>query len=71
MTWIISLLAWLICGLFAHGFVFAYVQHEAPQAAEADKWPRFRFTLILGLCGGPFALLAALEYAKHGLRFLP
>ncbi len=61
-------LAWLACGFTASGFIFATLQslYPHPDLVKVDR----RVALIIGLVGGPTALLALLLDGdfKHGWR---
>ena len=72
LTYVLVLIAviWMICGILAYGFTFAYFQREYPSIANGEYKNNLKFSLLIGLFG-PFGLRSALrdEGYKHGLKF--
>ena len=67
---IIFAILWIICGILAYGFAFAYYQNEYPFIAEAEyndyKIKAFIMALF-GICG--LVALICLNGCKHGLKY--
>ncbi len=77
MIWlIISGSIWLICGILAHGAMFAYyktadIKYVSIKETEVQYMNNWMDCLLFGLFGGPVSLLSTLcdDGWEYGLRF--
>lgn len=56
---ILAILDWLLCGVIAFGFYFAYFQNKYPEIAEETRAGDYENGIMLSLCG-PMSLIATL-----------
>ena len=67
---IIFAMLWIICGILAYGFAFAYYQNEFIFIAEEeynDDRIRAFIVALFGICG--LVALICLNGGKHGLKY--
>lgn len=72
--WMIGVLAWVVCGVFAYGLHFAFTQRQWPMLAEHDYTKDRLKALMYGLIGpmGLFIVVVTIwlcGYRPHGLKF--
>ena len=56
MVWAVTALCWIVCGILAYGFTFAYFQRQYPILSDANRIYDRMFA-ILFLIGGLFGLV--------------
>jgi hypothetical protein len=67
---ILLLVIWVVCGVCAYGYTFAYFQKEFPLIAKRfEKTDRIfaTFYTLLGIIG--LLILFITGYTKHGIMF--
>lgn len=73
MLWsaiLIIIAIWIVCGVLAYGFDFAYWQRHYPSLADRDR-KADRFNALMTGCLGPIGLIAIFLQGghKHGMKF--
>ena len=75
MEWILIVIElWVLCGIAAAGFAFAFWQGKFELIAESNRREDLGYALMFGLTFGPLALLISFfagGFGKYGWRLWP
>lgn len=51
MFWLLILLVWIICGIFAYGLTFPDFQYTFVDEAKQDYYVHLILAIVMGICG--------------------
>lgn len=67
----LAVAVWLLCGVLAHGLMFAYRQREYPTYAESERGADFKHSAVVIPFGAIYlaaAVLALMQEGRAGFR---